>query len=66
MKINKIIEINIPKVPNFIITKDGKQTIAVKYFTEKELKEIGRLWTVNLIDKAKGRPVSLRSKANDN
>ena len=47
------IEIDIPSLPNFIKSKDGKSVIPIAEFTEKELQEIGKEWTKQLITKSK-------------
>ncbi len=45
----KKVEVTLPTTPNFI--KVGNGYISVLDFTEKELKEIGRKWTEELIAK---------------
>jgi hypothetical protein len=52
MKIN----VEIPRVPNFLLN-DRKETFRVQDFSDKELREIGRLWTQALLKKAKGKRV---------
>lgn len=49
-KITKEIDVKIPRVPNFIFV--GSEAIAVKLFTEDELRAIGEQWTKELVKKA--------------
>lgn len=49
----KKLTVHIPTVPNFL--KVGEQTFPISDFSEKELKEIGREWTQNLIERAKSQ-----------
>jgi hypothetical protein len=47
-------KIQIPHAPNFIITGDGGN-FHVRCFTNSELKQIGALWTKQLIENARGK-----------
>jgi predicted GIY-YIG superfamily endonuclease len=49
------IEVHVPMVPNFLLTGDDNTPVSIAKFTEKELKEIGKQWTENLIKKAKSK-----------
>ncbi len=51
----KQIKLQTPTVPNFILTEDLKQPIAIADFTEDELRQIGTEWTQELIRKARVR-----------
>ena len=55
----KKILIDLPMTPNFIMSADGKQKWPIREFTDKELREIGKLWTNNLIRKARAKGVSM-------
>lgn len=45
-------EIEIPKVPNFLRMTDG-QMLPVSAVDEAHLREIGKLWTEALVERAK-------------
>lgn len=49
----KSIQINIPKPPNFIST--DYKTIPIENFTDDELRDIGKEWTENLVKNAQDR-----------
>jgi hypothetical protein len=51
IKLERTVDIEIPRVPNFI--KVGGESRSVSTFTDKELESIGRGWTERLIDRAK-------------
>ena len=51
----KELTVHLPIVPNFI--KVGTEDVPVADFTEAELKEIGKEWTVKLLEKAKNRSI---------
>ena len=53
MSLTKKIEMKVPNTPNFI--QVGENWIPVQNFTDKELKEIGRQWLINLLNKANKR-----------
>ena len=60
MKEKKIVvqyftEVEIPSVPNFLRSPDGRAAIAIDEFSREQLEEIGRQWTEALIKKAKKR-----------
>ena len=52
MKKKLELEMLIPSVPNFILSKDKHSTISIADFTKKELQAIGEAWTRELIKKA--------------
>ncbi len=59
MKIQTEVEVEIPTIPNFIMQKgilDRK--ISIAELSQKELQEIGRLWTDKLIQ----RSIEIRTK----
>ena len=45
-------EVEIPRVPNFLRLTDGR-TLPVKAIDETSLREIGKIWTEALIERAK-------------
>jgi hypothetical protein len=49
----KKVAVKIPMVPNFI--KVGDKPTSIEKFTDDELKEIGKEWTIKLIETAKKR-----------
>lgn len=51
-KIKVTAEVEVPKVPNFLRMSDG-QTLPVSAAREDSLRELGRLWTEALIERAK-------------
>jgi hypothetical protein len=51
LRINKMVGIDVPLVPNFIRV-DG-QMISIKDFSERALKIVAREWTKQLIEKSK-------------
>lgn len=50
-------EVKIPNTPNYIVTSNN--VLSVEKFAEEELREIGRLWTEKLVEKAAKRRKSL-------
>lgn len=46
----KEVEVTTPMAPSFI--RVGKEFIGIELFTDKELKEIAKEWTINLLAKA--------------
>lgn len=54
MKIYLERKIRIPAVPNFILTdgEEDRQTIPLKALTRKELEDIAKEWTKELLKKA--------------
>lgn len=50
---NVKIEVEIPSIPNFIMSKVDRFTISLSQFSEDELTEIGKMWTQKLIEKSK-------------
>lgn len=53
MKLTKNVVVSVPMTPNFI-SVNGVM-LPISDFTEKELREIGLVWTEELIKKAKMR-----------
>jgi hypothetical protein len=49
--IYKNMPIEIPSTPDFI--KVGEAMCSISTFTEDELQNIGKMWTINLIEKAR-------------
>lgn len=45
------VDFQVPQVPNFIKLANGS-SLAVQHFTDDGLREIGRLWTERLIERA--------------
>lgn len=56
----KSIQIEIPRPPNFIRT--DYKTIPIENFTDEELRDIGKEWTDNLIKNAHQRKKSPKTK----
>lgn len=48
--INRNVEIELPLLPNFLIS--GDKSYSIKDFSKKELQEIGKKWTFALLEKA--------------
>lgn len=59
LKIRIDANIKIPTIPNFIFIKTRKNTpnfdskVSIGDFTDEELKDIGKKWLENLLDRAK-------------
>lgn len=49
-KITKQMAVNIPATPNFIIV--NTYPVSISEFSDKELHEIGKQWTIELIKRA--------------
>ena len=49
----KKIKIQIPSVPNFILTDNPEIKLSLEEFSDGELTEIGVEWTKKLIERAK-------------
>lgn len=49
------IEVQVPLVPNRILTEPGagERSLPVRFFSERDLREIGRAWTEDLIERAR-------------
>lgn len=45
--------IDIPRPPNFFRLSDSKQSMSIADFTDEGLEEIGKQWTVALIESAR-------------
>lgn len=65
MKISVKAEIKIPMTPNFLRMADGSY-IPLEAITDTGIKEIGRLWTKEMLEKAKQRRLKARSERTDN
>lgn len=52
IKVQKEIILNVPRVPNFILTDDDSIKYSISDFTDEELRMIGKSWTVNLLNRA--------------
>lgn len=51
------IKIKIPRVPNFLLGENN-YSFPVKHFTEKQLRQIGKEWTQDLIKRAKQQRIN--------
>lgn len=51
--VKMILKIKCPSVPNFILLDPSETPISIKEFNDSELKQIGDMWTKELIKKAK-------------
>lgn len=51
------VEIQVPQIPNFIsvIIYGVHKSLPINEFTEKELSDLGKLWTDKLIEQSKKR-----------
>lgn len=53
MKLNHGVILRVPTVPNYISVCDSQEKIHVKSFSDKQLREIGKAWTNELIANAR-------------
>ncbi len=52
--ISVVAHVEIPTVPNFLMMSDG-QRLSIAAVTEEGLKEIGKEWTLALVNKARDK-----------
>lgn len=60
--VEKTIKINIPSIPNFLISQEGL-SFPIAGFSDSDLKKIGKEWTEKLVTKAQLRREELISEA---
>lgn len=51
VKLTKLVSVNLPTIPNFIIHEHGKlrEVVPVNMFDKKELRKIAKVWSQELI-----------------
>lgn len=59
--INVTAQVEVPRVPNFLLMSDG-QKIPISAVTEEGLEEIGKDWTLALINRAREQRSGLKEK----
>lgn len=53
MEIKVHFNVNIPRVPNYLLIGNGDEKIPLSAVTEDGLREIGKQWTEDLVARAK-------------
>lgn len=57
VKITDCVAVYTPALPNFLRQKGGS-LISVEDVSEESLREIGKVWTEQLVQKAKNKPLT--------
>lgn len=52
MKINVVVKVKVPKVPNFLFLEGGGEPMPLDAFTKKGLAELADEWKLNLLARA--------------